>query len=145
MERRAAAVARLTALREAGDPSPDHVRLAAEGLGVSERTVRRWMEPGAQPGPSRPGTAPYLLSETDREAFAYFRGNIAAVHRARAAAVAGLESAAGVPIPAFLREGWSGAKQPREHPRSQQIHHPNKHESRSSRTNLERITPGQVQ
>lgn len=109
-ERRAAAVARLTALREAGDLSADHVRLAAEGLGVSARTVRRWMEPGAPPGPSRPGAAPYVLSETDREAFAYFCGNIAAVHRARAAAVAGLESAAGVPIPGFLREGWSGAK-----------------------------------
>jgi hypothetical protein len=35
--------------------------------------------------------------------------------------------------------------QPPEHPRSQQIDHPNKHNGRSSRTNLERSTPGQAQ
>jgi putative transposase len=109
-ERRAAAVARLTGLREAGQLSPVHIRLVADGLGVSARTVRRWIEPGAPETPRRPGAAPYELSETDREAFAYFRGNIAAVHRARSAVLAGLPTAAGLPVPDFLCEGWREAK-----------------------------------
>lgn len=103
-------MARLVALREDGQLSPAHVRLAAEGLRVSVRTVRRWIEPGAPAGPRRTGVARYVLSETDREAFAYFRGNIAAVYRARRAVLDGRGEAAGVPIPAFLVEGWRGAK-----------------------------------
>ncbi|MGV9383512.1 hypothetical protein ACWDRB_47400 [Nonomuraea sp. NPDC003707] len=88
-----------------------HVRLAASGLGVDERTVWRWISqdgPGARA--ARPGKQPYQLSETDREAFAYYRGNISAVHRARTAAVAGDGLAAGVPVPDFLRRGWAQAR-----------------------------------
>ncbi|MEV4283566.1 hypothetical protein [Actinoplanes xinjiangensis] len=60
-------------------------------------------------GPGRTGPARYALTATDREAFAYFRGNIAAVARARAAVVAGLGQVAGAPVPAFLVQGWTGA------------------------------------
>lgn len=114
-ERRAATVARLTTLREAGQLTTDHVRLAAEGLAVTERTIWRWLNQPAQRAPQRPGRAPYELSRADREAFAYFRGNVAAVHRARAAVVDGtvtgdLDTVAGVAVPTFLRQGWTNAK-----------------------------------
>ncbi|MEV4064669.1 hypothetical protein [Nonomuraea dietziae] len=46
----------------------------------------------------------------DREAFAYFRGNIAAVHRAQTAVLAGTGQAAGAPVPEFLVAGWAGAE-----------------------------------
>ncbi|MFI6985923.1 hypothetical protein ACIBSV_46195 [Embleya sp. NPDC050154] len=41
-ERRESTVARLELLREAGELSAAHVRLAARGCEVSERTVWRW-------------------------------------------------------------------------------------------------------
>ncbi|WP_412734295.1 Mu transposase C-terminal domain-containing protein [Krasilnikovia sp. MM14-A1259] len=107
-EQRATTVARLVALRAAGSLTPAHVRLAAGGLGVDPRTVRRWIDPkGGQPGPR--GFAAYALSDTDREAFAHYRGNVAAVARARAAVVAGLGRVAGAPVPDFLVAGWAGA------------------------------------
>ncbi|MBA2897740.1 putative transposase [Nonomuraea soli] len=120
-ERRAATLARLTALRAAGHLSTEHVRLAASGLAVTERTIWRWLDQPAQDAPRRPGRAPYELSVADREAFAYFRGNIAAVHRARSAVTAPLpppaehavgvaETAGGVVVPDFLRQGWAGAR-----------------------------------
>ncbi|MFI6603135.1 hypothetical protein ACIBHX_43420 [Nonomuraea sp. NPDC050536] len=57
-ERRAATLARLTALREAGHLSTEHVRLAARGLDVTERTIWRWLDEPAQDAPRRPGRAP---------------------------------------------------------------------------------------
>jgi putative transposase len=108
-ERRRATIERLRALRAAGSLSPEHVRLAAGGLGVTARTVRRWLEPGAGDAPRPPGSASYRLTETDREAYAYFRGNVAALDRARAAVLAGEAVAAGVPVPEFLVAGWSQA------------------------------------
>lgn len=103
-------MARLAALRDAGRISSAHVRLAAEGCGVSLATVRRWLrEHEADRDRGRAGPDPFRLSETDREAFAYFRGNVAAVDRARAAVVAGERTAAGLPVPQFLAEGWAGA------------------------------------
>jgi hypothetical protein len=51
-----------------------------------------------------------VLSSADREAFAYFRGSVAAVFRARAAVVAGAAAAAGVAVPDFLVTGWAGAR-----------------------------------
>ncbi|GGM89937.1 hypothetical protein GCM10007977_110010 [Dactylosporangium sucinum] len=89
-ERRAATVARLAALRVTGSLTTEHVRLAAQGDGVSERTVWRWLDDAApRVAPRRTGPEPYALSATDREAIADYRGNIAAVGRARAAVVAG--------------------------------------------------------
>ncbi|MET9694940.1 Mu transposase C-terminal domain-containing protein [Streptomyces sp. NPDC006514] len=106
--KRAAAVARLTQLRDAEQLSAAHVRLAAEGLGVSERTVWRWLSAPARV-PEHRGPEPYALSETDREAYALYRGNVSAVHRARQAVVDGDGTTAGAPVPDFLREGWAGA------------------------------------
>jgi putative transposase len=114
-ERRRAAVERLGQLRAAGELTAAHVRLAASGLGVRERTVWRWLSLAAgQPGaPAPAGRVPYRLSEADREAYARYRGNVAAVHRARQAVLASPAApvvlAAGVPVPASLREGWRGA------------------------------------
>lgn len=107
-EQRAATVARLVQLREAGALTAAHVRLAAAGHGVDERTVWRWL--GRGPSQGRPGRPErHELSDTDREAFAYFRGNVTAVARARDAVVAGADRAAGVPVPQFLLDGWAGA------------------------------------
>lgn len=103
-ERRGAAVDRLRALRAVGELSTAHVRLAADGLGVAERTVWRWLGPELAAAATR-----YVLSDADREAFAYFRGNVAALARARAAVAAGLGQVAGAPVPDFLVAGWYGA------------------------------------
>lgn len=55
----------------------------------------------------------YQLSETDREAFACYGGNIAAVHRARSASVSGESESqvAGAAVPEFLASGWAGSAQ----------------------------------
>lgn len=107
-ERRAATLARLAELREAGTLTTAHVRLAASGHGVGERTVWRWLDRGEQTRPRRPER--YELSDTDREAYAYFRGNVTAVARARDAVVAGGDRAAGVPVPQFLIDGWAQSR-----------------------------------
>ncbi len=106
-QRRRATVARLVELREAGTLTGEHLRLAAAGHGVDERTVRRWLARTDQARPVRPER--YHLSEVDREAYAFFRGNVAAIERARAAVLAGQATAAGVPVPEFLLAGWAGA------------------------------------
>jgi putative transposase len=107
-EVRARVVSRLCGLRAAGELSAGHVRQAAAGAGVSERTVYRWLREGPQAG--RPGPPPTGLDEANWQAFEDFRGNIAAVHRARAAVVAGRDTAAGVPISDELRQGWATAE-----------------------------------
>jgi putative transposase len=107
-EQRAATVARLVHLREAGSLTTEHIRLAAAGHGVDERTVRRWLARSDQCRPTRPEW--YQLSPADREAYAYFRGNVTAVARARAAVLAGQAEAAGVPVPEFLVAGWAQAR-----------------------------------
>jgi hypothetical protein len=43
-------------------------------------------------------------------AYEDFRGNVAVVHRARTAALAGEATAAGVPIADHLLAGWAGAE-----------------------------------
>lgn len=93
-ERREAALVRLRALRATGAMTSAHVRLAAEGLGVAERTVWRWLghDPQADGHQAEKPGRWYWLSEADREASAYYWGNIAAVARA-AAVVVGLGSA----------------------------------------------------
>lgn len=57
-EQRAAALARLVALRASGSLSTGHVRMAAAGLGVAERTVWGWLD-AAAPVPGRTGPARY--------------------------------------------------------------------------------------
>ncbi|MFI7072829.1 Mu transposase C-terminal domain-containing protein [Micromonospora sediminicola] len=86
-------------------PTVAMVRTVPAGLAVSERSVWRRLRDG--PPSKRPV---FELSETDIAAFADFRGNIAAVHRARCAAIAGRTIAAGVPISPDLLSGWTGAR-----------------------------------
>lgn len=108
-EKRAAAVTRLRDLAASGSLTAAHVRLAASGLGVSQRTVWRWLAGGTREQPVRLGRPGHRLTGTDREAYALFRGNVAAVHRARSAVLAGAGQAAGVTVPGFLRQGWAGS------------------------------------
>lgn len=106
-EQRTSAVARLEALRANGALTTAHVRMAASGLNVTERTVWRWL---GSPEDQDRGERLYRLSETDREAYAHYRGNITAVHRARAAVVSGSGQIPGAPVPDFLVTGWTGAR-----------------------------------
>ncbi|GGV45261.1 hypothetical protein GCM10010293_53150 [Streptomyces griseoflavus] len=108
-EVRRTAVARLEELRADGALTAAHVRTVAQSIGVSERTVWRWLSPPAD-RPARQPRPRYGLSETDREAFAFYRGNIAALHWARQAVLAGDGTTAGAPVPSFLAEGWTGAR-----------------------------------
>lgn len=103
-EAKAALISRLDALRRDDALTGDHVRLAAETLGVAERTVWRWL--------ARDGAGPregFVPSVTDREAYAFFKGNVAALYRAREAVISGDGTTAGAPVPEFLAEGWAGA------------------------------------
>ncbi|WP_331747611.1 Mu transposase C-terminal domain-containing protein (plasmid) [Streptomyces sp. NBC_00853] len=107
-EKRRAAVERLSQLREDEALTVVHVRTVAESLEVSERTVWRWL---SSPEEAAPAERPrYVLSDTDREAFAFYRGNVAAVVRARHAVTAGDGRTAGAPVPDFLATGWARAK-----------------------------------
>lgn len=105
-EARAAAVARREQLRADGDLTVSHVRLAAGALGVTERAVWRWL---SRPAVRQP-RASFALSATDREAYAFHWGNVAAIVRARDAVLHGDATTAGAPVPAFLAEGWAGAR-----------------------------------
>jgi len=109
-ERREATLSRLRGLRVAGVLDSGHVRLAASGLGVAERTVWRWLTTADRVAHVPVGRPSYQLTEADREAFATYRGNVAAVFRARAAALAGQAQVAGLPIPEHLVSGWAGAR-----------------------------------
>ncbi|WP_435811681.1 Mu transposase C-terminal domain-containing protein [Streptomyces virginiae] len=91
--------------------SRGHVRLAGECLGVSERTVWRWLaQAEAEPRTAdRPGERPadrFEVTPQVRVLLAYWRGNSSAVHRqlvARARAAAGEPAMAvpgGVPVEA---------------------------------------------
>ncbi|MFE2864914.1 Mu transposase C-terminal domain-containing protein [Embleya sp. NPDC059259] len=110
-ERREAALARLELLREVGELSAAHVRLAARGREVSERTVWRWLAAAPRPGPGRRERSSFEPSAADLEAFAFYRGNVAALHRARQAVLRGDGTTAGAPVPEFLAQGWTGARQ----------------------------------
>lgn len=101
-ERRDAAMARLRELQDSGDLTTARVRLVASGLQIAARTVWRWLQAGDDPIPTL-GRPRYELSQTDREAFAHYRRNVAAVDRARASVASGAELAGGVPE--FLRQG----------------------------------------
>ncbi|MCK7628169.1 Mu transposase C-terminal domain-containing protein [Streptomyces sp. RS10V-4] len=83
---RAPAVRRLLALRAERRLSREHVRLAGECLGVSERTVWRWLaEASRSPQDAiRPGERSGERFEITREIrvlLAYWHGNASAVHR----------------------------------------------------------------
>jgi putative transposase len=94
---RAPAVRRLLALRARGGLSRQHVRLAGECLGASERTVWRWLaeatqSPTAAAHPGARRADRFEITTEIRVLLAYWHGNASAVHRqlvARAAAEAG--------------------------------------------------------
>ncbi|MFF5483461.1 Mu transposase C-terminal domain-containing protein [Streptomyces sp. NPDC012935] len=94
---RAPAVRRLLALRARGGLSRQHVRLAGECLGASERTVWRWLaeasqSPAAAAHPGARHTSRFEITAEIRVLLAYWHGNASAVHRQlmeRAAAEAG--------------------------------------------------------
>jgi putative transposase len=75
-----AAARRLALLDSRGELSSEHVRLTAQALGVSERTVWRWVSRArsrARPGePDR-----FRIDDRLRVRLAYWRGNAAALHR----------------------------------------------------------------
>lgn len=73
-------VDRLRARRAAGELTSAQVREAAAGVGVGERTVWGWL--AADPGRLvRRRRARYEITEADRDGYADWRGNVAAVHR----------------------------------------------------------------
>jgi putative transposase len=109
-EQREATLVRLEGLRAAGALSSAHVRLAASGLGVAERTVWRWLTTIDQVPANSVGRPPYRLTDADRAAFAAFRGNVAAVFRARCAVLDGAGQVAGLTVPEHLVSGWAGAE-----------------------------------
>jgi putative transposase len=78
------------ALDGEGRLTTGHVQLAAEGLGVSERTVWRWIEAGRARGElgQRPRDR-FEVTDQVRERLAFWRGNVAAVHRELAEAARG--------------------------------------------------------
>jgi putative transposase len=100
-----AAVQQLTVAHEAGQRTTAMVRLVAEGLGVTERAV--WLRLAA--AQQTEDESRFRLSDTDLAAFVDFRGNVAGVHRARSAVLAGRTSVAGVPIAEEFVQGWAGA------------------------------------
>ncbi len=87
---REAAVRRLMGLDGEGRLTTGHVQLAAEGLGVSERTVWRWIEAYRARGEldQRP-RGRFEVTDQVRERLAFWRGNVAAVHRELAEAAKG--------------------------------------------------------
>ena len=67
-------------LSEAGPLSRDGVRLAARGLGVSERSVWRWVAQATdrvQPAQR----SRFTVDDALRQRLAFWRGDVAAVHR----------------------------------------------------------------
>ncbi|WUV40281.1 Mu transposase C-terminal domain-containing protein (plasmid) [Streptomyces sp. NBC_01483] len=97
---RAPAVRSLLALRARRELTADHVRLAAQCLGVSERTVWRWPaeatttpETAARRGARR--TDRFAITGEIRVLLAYWHGDASAVHRelvARARSASGHEA-----------------------------------------------------
>ena len=85
---KAALLARLRDQHAAGELTSAHVRHAAVEVGIGERTLWRWL--AADPDQlTRTRRARYEITEADRDAYAAWRGNVAAVHREIHAGVAG--------------------------------------------------------
>lgn len=101
-------VARLQEQRTVGTLTRAAVRRAAVGVGVAERTVWGWLavEPGAL---VRRPRARYEITEADRDAFAQWHGNVAAVHRALHAGQVGAPSLRRLQE-AFVRDLSSGER-----------------------------------
>jgi putative transposase len=80
-------VRRLAALESEGRLDSERVQLAAGGLKVSERTVWRWVRQArAGGGLDRRPRERFQVTDEIRQRVAFWRGNVAAVHRELAAA-----------------------------------------------------------
>jgi len=72
----------LLTLDAGNELTTEHVRLAAHSLGVSERTMWRWVRRARSTGVSAPVSRPRLVIDTElRQRLAYWRGNVTALHR----------------------------------------------------------------
>ncbi|MFI1840350.1 helix-turn-helix domain-containing protein, partial [Streptomyces olivaceoviridis] len=85
---RGPAVRRLLALRAGKKLTAGHVRVAADALGVSERTVWRWLAAAqsdetaaAYPGARSRVDARFTVTPEVRGLLALWKGNVRAVHR----------------------------------------------------------------
>ncbi|WP_329059421.1 helix-turn-helix domain-containing protein [Streptomyces sp. NBC_01453] len=85
---RGPAVRRLLALRAGKKLTAGHVRVAADALGVSERTVWRWLAAAqsdetaaAYPGARSRADARFTITPEVRGLLALWKGNVRAVHR----------------------------------------------------------------
>ena len=76
---RVAAARRLLELDAAGQLTAAHVRLAASSVGLSERTMWRWLGRGRLTGEVTPPR--FVVDDALRRRLAYWRGNVAALHR----------------------------------------------------------------
>ncbi|MFG3207297.1 Mu transposase C-terminal domain-containing protein [Streptomyces sp. NPDC048192] len=79
---------RLLALRVRGELATGHVRVAADALGVSERTVWRWLAEASrderaadEPGARAPAKTRFTITPEVRGLLALWKGNGRAVHR----------------------------------------------------------------
>jgi putative transposase len=75
-------VARLREQRMTGGLRSADVRAIAAQLGIGERTVWRWLATSMDSPRRRRRRDRYQITEADRDAYADWRGNVAAVHRA---------------------------------------------------------------
>ncbi|MGW4126137.1 Mu transposase C-terminal domain-containing protein [Nocardia sp. NPDC004711] len=79
---RRAAAHRLTVLDQADELTSEHVRLTAHTIGVTERTVWRWVQAGrTPPEPAAPPRGRFQIDADLRVRLAYWRGNASALHR----------------------------------------------------------------
>ncbi|MFC9472443.1 Mu transposase C-terminal domain-containing protein [Nocardia sp. FBN12] len=78
---RQAAADRLAVLDQHGDLTSHHVRLAAQTVGVSERTAWRWVAARRAAEPMWRKRERFRIDHRLRIRFAYWRGNAAALHR----------------------------------------------------------------
>ncbi|WP_445944910.1 Mu transposase C-terminal domain-containing protein [Rhodococcus sp. M8-35] len=72
---------RLAVLDQAGDLTSEHVRLIAQALGVTERTVWRWVRARRTPPPPPKKRGRFRIDADLRVRLAYWRGNASALHR----------------------------------------------------------------
>ena len=101
---RGPAVRRLLALRAEGGLTAGHVCVAADALGVTERTVWRWLAAAerdeaaaAEPGARDRVGARFTITPEVRGLLALWKGNVAAVHRELVARAARLSPPTGAP------------------------------------------------
>ena len=92
-----AATRRLALLDSRGELTSEHVQLTARALGVSERTVWRWVS-RARSQARQAERDRFRIDEQLRVRLAYWRGNVAALHRELVAEHAG----GGGPVPSLV-------------------------------------------